>query len=278
MVVVGTIAAVSLTHVPPAALAPAFAGLACWTVGDYLLCPLRWSGLSSAARSPWWHVRVYAEAELLGLATPSHSGADLWRVTQVARTGVDRSQAVVEVASDRLVGGLAILAVAACGGVALPRPVLVAAVGLAAGVLALGLLARRQVRRHRPLWLERAPSLPPRRRIAPAVGLSLVYQAGAALLLLGTVQAVGSDVDPVALLGVAGAAQVAALLPGMHGAGAREGALVAGLMSLGVPLHAAVGATALGSTLAWLPALLLGGGGLLVRQVTGRRPHPGVAG
>jgi hypothetical protein len=78
-------------------------------------------------------------------------------------------------------------------------------------------------------------------------------------LLLGNVAAMGQSVDPVALLGVFGASQVAGIIPGVHGASPREGALVVGLASLGVTWPAALGAVALAALVAWAPALLLGG-------------------
>jgi hypothetical protein len=86
-------------------------------------------------------------------------------------------------------------------------------------------------------------------------------------LLLGSVHAVGASVDPLALLGVFGAAQVAGILPGMAGASPREGALVVGLASLGLPWPEALGAVALVSVVAWAPALTIGGGSLLLRRM-----------
>jgi hypothetical protein len=72
------------------------------------------------------------------------------------------------------------------------------------------------------------------------------------------------------MLGLVGASQVAALIPGVHGTGPKEGALAAGLVALGVPLSAALGAIALAGTLAWIPALLFGGLGHLARRRANR--------
>jgi hypothetical protein len=66
---------------------------------------------------------------------------------------------------------------------------------------------------------------------------------------------------------VFGASQVAGIIPGVHGASPREGALVVGLASLGVAWPAALGAVALTAVLAWLPALLLGGASLGLRRL-----------
>jgi hypothetical protein len=59
---------------------------------------------------------------------------------------------------------------------------------------------------------------------------------------------------------------VAGVLPGVHGAEPRDGALVAGLVALGLPAVSAFGAVAIASVVAWGPGLLLGGSGLLLRR------------
>ena len=46
-----------------------------------------------------------------------------------------------------------------------------------------------------------------------------------------------------------------------------EGALVVGIASLGITWQAAVGAVALTATLAWMPALFLGGGSFAIRRL-----------
>jgi hypothetical protein len=260
------IAASSWTMAPHAALFPAFAGLAAWTVGNYLLVPLRWHKLSASGQSRRWHLRVYAEAEVLGLLSPAHAGTDLWRVHMLRSVGMDRANAVVDVAADRLVGGIGIVVVALLGGATLPPQLLIAVVAGAAVVLGVGLL----VRRARPALV----AVPPRRALARGVLMSLVYQACAIGLLMGTVAAVGHTIAPIDMLGVVGASQVAAMIPGVHGAGPKEGALAAGLVAAGVPLTAAIGAISLAATLAWLPALTLGGLSHFARKRAARAVAP----
>jgi uncharacterized membrane protein YbhN (UPF0104 family) len=252
------IAAGSWTAAPHAALLPMLAGLACWTIGNYVLVPLRWHRLSSSGQKRMWHVRVYAEGEVLGLLSPAHAGTDLWRVHMLRTVGMDRASAVVDVAADRLVGGIGIMAVAVLGGATLPFWVLALCIGGAALILTAGLL----VRRARPSLV----ALPRGRTLARAVLMSCFYQGCAIGLLIGTVAAVGHSVAPMDMLGIVGASQVAALIPGVHGAGPKEGALAAGLVALGVPLTAAVGAISLAATLAWVPALLFGGISHLARR------------
>jgi hypothetical protein len=256
------IAATSLRTAPHAALLPAFLGLAAWTVGNYVLVPLRWRSLSASGQSRRWHLRVYAEAEVLGLLSPAHAGTDLWRVHMLRTVGMDRASAVVDVAADRLVGGVGIVVVALLGGATLPPQLLVAAVGVAAVALAVGLVLRR---RHPAMVV-----VPPRRALVRGIAVSLAYQACAIGLLLGAVAAVGHSVAPVDMLGIVGASQVAALIPGVHGAGPKEGALAAGFVALGVPLSAAIAAISLAATLAWVPALLLGGASHLARRRAAR--------
>lgn len=243
---------------PRAALLPAFVGLGCWTVGNYLLVPLRWHRLSRSGQSRRWHLRVYAEAEVLGLLSPAHAGTDLWRVHMLNKVGMDRASAVVDVASDRLVGGVGIVVVAALGGATLPPALLVMSVVAAL----IGLVLALVMRRRKKLVI----AVPPKRALARGVAVSLVYQACAIGLMLGTVAAVGHSVTPMDMLGLVGASQIAALVPGVHGAGPKEGALATGLVSLGVPLSAAIGAITLAATLAWIPALVLGGASYVARR------------
>jgi hypothetical protein len=70
----------SFGRVHGASWTPALLGLLPWIIGKYILCPLRWHALSASGRSRRWHLRIYAESELLGLASPAHLGADLWRM------------------------------------------------------------------------------------------------------------------------------------------------------------------------------------------------------
>lgn len=252
------VAAHSWHVTPDADLLPAVLGLAAWTLGNYVLVPLRWHRLSSSGQSRRWHFRVYAEGEVLGLLSPAHAGTDIWRVHQLHNVGMDRASAVVDVASDRLVGGVGIVVVAVLGGVTMPLPVVLAMVGVTALVLGAALTFRKL----RPNMI----TIPPRRTLVRGALMSCVYQACAIGLLMGTVAAVGHSVHVVDMIGLVGASQVAALIPGVHGAGPKEGALAAGLVAAGVPLPQAIGAISLAGTLAWVPALLLGGSFHLMRR------------
>ncbi len=259
------IAAYEWSRVPHAALLPALLGLIPYTLGKYLICPLRWHWLSASGQSRRWHLRVNAEGEVLGFLSPAHAGADLWRIHMLRKVGLDRPAAVVDVALDRLVGafGTGVFAVAA--GVTLPARLLAVAGG---GALLVGAGAI-AVRRRAPKLL-RGRRLPAKRHLVRGIGLSMAYQFAAMGLLLGTTAAVGHTVSPVALFGVFGASQLAGVVPGIHGAGPREGALVAGLVALGVPLGAAVGAISLSAMLVWVPALALGGTAHLHRRWSAR--------
>jgi len=252
----------SMDRVPHASWRPALLGLLPWVVGKYLLCPLRWHALSCSGRTRRWHLRAYAEGELLGLASPAHIGSDLWRMHSLQRTGMTRPSAVAEVALDRLIGALGLTAFVLVSGASLPRRVLVAGIALAVVVLVAALV----VRRFRPAVLAARP-MPRPGVVARGVVISVAYQLTIMGLLIGTVAAMGQSVHPIALLGVFGASQVAGILPGVNGASPREGALVVGLASLGVSWQAALGAVALSALLAWVPAVLLGGTSFLVRRL-----------
>ena len=265
LVLAGIVAFLNVERLPALDVEPVLLGLLPWVVGKYVLCPLRWHGISASGKRRRWHLRVYAESELLGLLTPGHAGADLWRAHQLHVIGLDRPTAYADVALDRLIGAVGLALFVVIAGAALPPQVLLAALGIAAVVL-LGALV---LRRHRPQLLPSRPKVPPR-RLAHGLALSMAYQLTILGLLLGGLAATGHTVDPLALLGVFGASQVAGIVPGVHGAGPKEGALVAGLVALGVPFGSALGAVSIVAVSAWGPALLLGGGCLLVRRLRGQ--------
>lgn len=266
------VAGLNAERLPAVDHGPVLLGLLPWVVGKYVLCPLRWHGLSASGQSRGWHLRVYAESELLGLLSPGHAGADLWRAHQLHGLGLDRPTAGADVALDRLVGAVGLTLFVLVAGATLPGRLLLAAVGLASVVLVAGLVLRRL----RPGLLPQRPRVPAR-RLARGLLLSLAYQLTILCLLLGGLAATGHAVDPLALLGVFGVSQVAGIVPGVHGAGPKEGALVGGLVALGVPFAAALGAVAVVAVVAWGPGLLLGGGCLLLRRRYGgprARPLP----
>lgn len=266
LLVAVAVSLVGVRRVPDAAFLPALLGLGPWVLGKYVLCPLRWHALSASGRPRRWHIRVYAEAELLGLVSPAHAGADLWRLHKLERSGMNRPCAAAEVALDRLVGAVGLTLFVLLAGAALP-PQLLAVAGVGALVVLLAALA---VRRLRPGMFTGRP-LPSPGVLARGVALSMGYQLTILCLFMGTVSAMGQEVHPLQLLAVFGASQVAGIIPGVHGASPREGALVLGLASLGLPLSAAFGAVALATLLAWLPALTLGGTSLAVRRLMGPR-------
>jgi hypothetical protein len=262
--------ALTLPRLPAVQLWPVLLGLLPWVVGKYLLCPLRWRVLTDAGLSRGWHLRAYAESELLGLLTPGHVGADVWRVHRLSRTGMRRPDALASVGLDRLVGALGLVVFIAFAGASLPWQALLVALGVGAVLVA----AAQVVRRERPGLMPQRP-LPPPHRLGHGLLLSAGYQLTIAALLWGTVAATGHHLSPLALLGAFGASQLAGALPGPHGASPRDGALVVALAALGVPWTAAAGAVALKAAVAWLPALALGGVSLvLARRALRHAPAP----
>jgi hypothetical protein len=274
--IIALLAAVGLSlwnvdRVPHTAVLPAVVGLLPFAIGKYVLCPLRWHALSGSGRTRRWHLRAYAESEVLGLISPWHAGADLWRIHRLERIGLRRTAAVSEVALDRFVGAVGLIAAVAVSGVTMPPVVLAVALGAAAVVLAVALV----VNRRRPSLAGRWP-WPSPKVFAIGVLLSVAYQTTILGLLIGAIHAVGDSVSAMQLVAVFGASQLAGVLPGVHGASPREGALVAGLASIGVSWTAAFGAVALTALLYWIPALLLGGGCMLLRwRGWFTEPHPG---
>lgn len=250
----------NVDRVPHTAVLPAVAGLLPFAIGKYVLCPLRWHAISTSGRTRRWHLRAYAESEVLGLISPWHAGADLWRVHRLETIGVRRTSGVAEVALDRFIGAVGLVAAVVVTGVTLPWAVVAIALGTAAVVLVVALV----VRRRRPGLTDRWP-WPSPRVFALGVLLSIGYQATILGLLLGSIDAVGGSVPALQLVAVFGASQLAGALPGVHGASPRDGALVAGLASIGVSWTAAFGAVALTALLYWIPALLLGGSFLFLR-------------
>src|SRR5690242_10752067 len=239
----------TLPRLPQVSPWPVLIGLAPWVVGKYLLCPLRWRVITDAGLTRRWHLRAYAESELLGLLTPGHVGADVWRMHRLTSSGLARGDALLSVGTDRLVGALGLAAFVVFAGSALPVRMAL----IAAGVTVLAVIAALVVRHVRPDLLPRRP-LPPPRQLAQAFVLSAGYQLSIAALLMGTVDATGHDLSPLAVLGAFGASQVAGAVPGPNGASPRDGALVAALMALGIPFQAALAAVAVKAAVAWVPA------------------------
>ncbi|HEU5034927.1 MAG TPA: lysylphosphatidylglycerol synthase domain-containing protein [Mycobacteriales bacterium] len=247
-------------RLPRMRIEPALLGLVCWTVGNYVFGALRWRAVSTRGQSWRWYVRVFAEGELLGMLTPAHSGAYLWRLRQLTRAGADRGSAVVEIAADRLSSAVMVVVFALLAGFTVPHRLLPdAALGI--GVLAAVAWVTRRWWQPRLALAER----PDPRAVGRAALLSGVYQLGYLGFVLGLIAAVGHHVDPLATIGILGLSQAAGLIPGIHGAGPREGAMTGGLVALGMPLSAAVAAVALGAALTWLPAVAVGGSGLAAR-------------
>ena len=123
------IPALTLPRLPHVSLWPVLLGLLPWVAGKYLLCPLRWRALTDAGLSRGWHVRAYAESELLGILTPGHVGADLWRIHRLGRSGLTRPDALLSVGLDRFVGAVGLAAFVAFAGAALPWRMLLVALG-----------------------------------------------------------------------------------------------------------------------------------------------------
>lgn len=246
---------VTLHSVPRFSIWPVLLGLAPWLVGKYVLCPLRWHALSESGRDRRWHLRVHAESELLGLLTPGHVGGDVWRMRRLTKQGMPKLMAAADVGLDRFVGAVGLTLFVGLAAAALPVRMLLIALG--AGVLTV--VAALITRKVRPQWVPDR-RLPSPGRLATAIALTFAYQASIILLLIGTLRATGHTVDPFGLIGAFGASQLAGAVPGPNGASPRDGALVVALAALGVPWVAALGAVTLKATLAWLPALLLGGG------------------
>ena len=259
----------TLPRIPHVSPWPVALGLLPWVVGKYVLCPLRWRAVTDADLGRRWHLRAYAESELLGLLTPGHVGADAWRYHRLTKAGLRRGDAVASVGTDRLLGALGLAAFVVFAGSELPLRMLLPAVGLAVAAL----VALVVVRRFRPDLLPRRP-LPPPRRLAHGLLLSAAYQLSIAGLLLGTLAATGHSLSPLQLLGAFGASQVAGAVPGPNGASPRDGALVVALVALGVPWAAAAAAVAIKAAVAWLPALALGGVSLVLARRAVRTPAP----
>ena len=261
--VVGIVVAVgTFSHLPHMRLEPALVGLACWTVGNYLVCPLRWSAVSTRGKSLRWYVRVFAEGELLGMLTPQHAGADLWRVRQLVTAGSTKGSAVAEIAADRLSGGVMIAVLGVLAGMTVPArwwPI----AGAVLAAVALAVWCTRRWWQPRVMELQR----PKGWAVVRAAAISALYQLGYIGFVIGLVAAVGHHVGLLGAASVLGLSQAASLLPGVHGAGPKEGAMTGGLVALGLPLAAAVSVVALAAALAWLPAVVVGGGGLAARSL-----------
>jgi hypothetical protein len=252
----------TVPHLPSVSPWPMVLGMLPWIFGKYVLCPLRWRVLTPAGPdvqpSRGWFLRASAESEFLGLLTPGHVGADVWRFHRLTRGGWTRGDAFLSIGADRIVGAIGLTAFVVFAAGSLPSRMLFVAGAIGVALVATGPV----VHRLRPDLLRHGP-LPPPRALLVALLLAAAYQLTIAGLLLGAVEATGHTLSPLALLGAFGASQVAAAVPGPNGASPRDGALVVALVALGLPWVAAAAAVTLKSVLAWLPALALGGLSLL---------------
>ena len=130
VVIALAVPAFTLPRLPHVTLWPVVLGLLPWIIGKYVLCPMRWRALTVGNLSRWWHIRTYAEAELLGLFTPGHVGADLWRLRRLTRSGLNGADALTSVGLDRLVGAIGLAAFVGFAGTALPVRMLLIALGV----------------------------------------------------------------------------------------------------------------------------------------------------
>jgi hypothetical protein len=252
-----------LGHVHTVKVVPALVGIGAWTLGNYVVSVLRWRSVSGRDLPLRWYARVFAESELLGLLTPQHAGALYWRGRQLKRRGADQAGMVAELAADRLCCCVSVLATLLLGSAALPQAEMLAVMLLVAVVAVLAVGTRRR-------WTHRLPTLEPR-RAARWVGYSLLFQAAYVAFVLDAINAVGASIPAGSVLGLLAAAQIASILPGVHGAGPKEGVLAGGMVALGATHGAAIAAVGLLVSLVWVPALLLGGGGMLLRAVSASR-------
>ncbi len=246
------------------AVLPAALGLSAWTLANYLGIALRWRSVSGRGLGARWYVRVFAEGELLGLLTPQHSGALYWRARQLRRAGADTSGALCELSVDRACSASTVLLALLVGGAALPGVMRLAAYGIVAASVLVVWASRRR-------WLHRVPTLD-RRTAVRWFGYSVLFQVGYAAFMIDMVRAVGLATSWTSVVGLLSAAQVASVLPGIHGAGPKEGVLAGGLVATGASHASALGLVGLVSAVAWVPALLLGGSGLALRAL-GRARH-----
>lgn len=265
--------ALMLPRLPHIVWWPVFVGMIPWLVGKYVLCPLRWRAVTGAELPRWWHIRASAEAELLGLFTPGHVGADVWRIHRLNRRGLTGVESVASVALDRLVGAMGLAVFVAVFAARLPMRTMT----LAMGLMCVAVIAVVVVRWRRPDLLSRH-LWPSPKLLFHALVLSVSYQLTIAALLMGTALATGYQVSLLALCGALGASQLAGVMPGPNGASPRDAALVVALFALGMSWTAAAGAVTLKATVAWIPALALGGTSLIrTRRETPYNPESGPA-
>jgi uncharacterized membrane protein YbhN (UPF0104 family) len=130
-------------------------------------------------------------------------------------------------------------------------------------------------------WRHRLPTMTAG-RAAGWAGYSVLFQVGYVFFVLFAVRAVGIGVSWTSVVGLLAASQVASVIPGIHGAGPREGVLAGGLMASGASHGAALAVVGLMCSLVWVPALLFGGTGLALRGVRrarsrGAGPVPALA-
>src|SRR5690348_16656655 len=181
LLVVGTlialaVPAVTVPRLPHVSPWPLLLGMVPWVLAKYLLCPLRWRLLTppgpDGRQSTGWHLRAYAEAELIGLATPGHVGADVWRLRRLTKAGLARGDAVLSVGLDRLVGAVGLTVFLAFAASDLDSPLVIVALSVGVVLVVGALLARH----YRPSLLPSGP-LPSMKALAAGFAISALFQA-----------------------------------------------------------------------------------------------------
>jgi hypothetical protein len=251
----------TLPALPQLSWWPALLGLAPWIIGQVRPVP---AALARAVRERPDPALAHPGLRRGRAVRAAHAGARRRRRVarrRLTRTGMSTPDAVAEAGLDRLVGAIGLAAFVGFSAVALPARMLLTAGGVAVVAVALAVV----VGRRKPHLVPKR-RLPAPRKVAYGVLLSAAYQLSICLLLLGTgrrhrgtrwvrSRSWGLRRQPAGRLGA-----------GPHGASPRDGALVVALAGLGLPWQAALGAVALKATLAWLPALALGGVSLLLAR------------
>jgi hypothetical protein len=270
LLVVGVLVALAvpaftLPSLPHVTVWPMVVGSLPWIVGEYILCALRWRSVTTrfekAPAGHLWYLRANAEAELLGLLTPGHVGADVWRIKRLTHEGVARGDSLLSAGTDRVIGVIGCAAFVVFAARDLPLRHAAVAGGIGAGLVLAALIGRRLRSRLLP-----GGALPCARVLLGALLMAAAYQLTIVCMLLGTLHATGHSLAPMSLLAAFGASQAAGAIPGPNGASPKDGALVVALVALGIPLAAAAAAVALKAALAWIPAFALGGVPLLLRR------------
>jgi uncharacterized membrane protein YbhN (UPF0104 family) len=227
------------------------------------------------------HLHQYFVGGFLSLALPTSMGGDAARIVMLRNAGGSLGQAATLILTERIVGAVSLLIVAALGAVAAPLPGIVRGAIVAAAIvaaLAVTVGFRLVVRLAAPIQVLEKPlqtlaSVLTQERLGHILLVSIVYQAAVVLVTVVTAVTLDLPVPVSTIFALSPLVWFVTLLPvSVGGLGVREAGFAAVFGWAGVPLEHSV-SLSLGTYAGLVAVGIAGAMWLLVRPRAVERPR-----